>query len=424
MEPRIVLFAVVGLGLLGSLVVKRFVEHAPVSLPMIYVFIGWLLFTIFNLPSLQPVISQTDAKTIEYLTEFIVIISLATAGIAVDRNFSWKSWKQVWPLLAITMPLSILFVSLLGWIGLGLAPAAAILLGAVLSPTDPVLADSVQVGAPSKFKRNDVRFTLTLEAGANDGLAFPFTYLAIAAIGTGGVGLWTLEWFAFDVIWRIVAGVAVGFLVGRGSAWLVFRYTKEDEKAKGTKDIKYLNEGLAILGLLFASYGLAELISGYGFLAVFVAAVAVRQYEKQHSYHVFTHHFIRQIEQIVLIIMLIGLGGLFASGILSELTWQGALIGLIIVLVLRPALGYIAQLKSPLPRPGRIAVAFLGIRGMGTIYYIAYAQNKADFTTNDIGLIWSVALFVVLLSIIIHGMSARHIMEYVSRNKADVHAGK
>ncbi len=158
----------------------------------------------------------------EYVTEFIVIASLAAAGVAIDRPVSWKNWRQIWPLLVIAMPLTVGAVALLGWWALGLAPASAILLGAAMAPTDPVLARSVQVGPPGEAKRHDVRFSLTVEAGLNDGLAFPFTYLAIAAVGMTSLGWWTAEWAAFDLVFRIAMGCLVGWGIGRAGAWYVF----------------------------------------------------------------------------------------------------------------------------------------------------------------------------------------------------------
>lgn len=413
-EPRIFLFVLAGLALWASVELERRLKHYPLSLPMLYVGLGWLLFALpLGLPVLDPVGEEAHAKAAEYLTEFIVIVSLVGAGIAIDRPLTWKGWRQVWSLLGITMPLTILVVGWLGWAWLGMAPATALLLAAALSPTDPVLARGVQVGPPGERARDDVRFNLTVEAGINDGLAFPFTYLALAAVGMAGVGGWLGEWAALDVLWRIPAGVAVGWAIGRFGGWYVFERSEETDEEGHANRRARTNEGLIVMGTLFTAYGLAEAIGGYGFLAVFAGAVRAKQFESRSNYHEIAHHFIDQVEKVVLVAMLLGFGGLLASGVLDALTWEGALLGLVILLVIRPLAGIAGMLRYPLPWAGRWAIAFLGIRGMGTLYYIAYGQNHADFA--GIEAVWAVAAFTILGSIILHGASAEFIMRWLCR---------
>lgn len=479
-DPRIVMLALVGLVLIATAGLERLIKRlplwTPVSLPMIYVGLGWAAFAApLGLPVLDPASNAGQATTTEYLTEFIVIVSLMTAGLAIDRPLRWRGdggrpgghgrnagggrggrggWGGVWPLLAVTMPLTILAVSLAGWGWLGLAPAAAILLGAAVSPTDPVLASAVQVGAPGVSEaaeeddqgkhdqaqdhedgtggtgdgdgvqhRHDVRFALTVEAGFNDGLAFPFTYLAIAAVGATGLGAWTLQWLAMDVAWRVLAGIGVGVLAGRATSWYVFgRDSKagdhDEDDTHGTEGehdlVQQRSEGIVAIGAILASYGLAEIIGGYGFLAVFIAAVTLRQTELAGGApHAMMHRFVEQIEQIIMVLMLLGFGGLLASGVLAELTWPGALLGLAVVLVLRPLAGLIALVRCSLPISGRAMIAFAGVRGIGSIYYLAYGQNQGDF--GDLSAVWSVVAWLVLVSLVLHGASARALMHLVER---------
>ena len=421
-DPRILLFVLAGLGLWGAAALERPLRRLPISLPMLYVGIGWLVFWLpLGFPALDPVGAEGHARVAEYLTEFIVIVSLMGAGIAIDRPATWAGWKQVLPLLAVTMPLSILAVGALGWGALGLAPASALLLAAALSPTDPVLARSVQVGPPGESNRDDVRFDLTVEAGLNDGLAFPFTHLAIAAVGMAGLGAWTVEWVALDVLWRTAAGVAVGVAVGRFGGWYLFKRSSEVGHDGHAVRHRQTNEGLMVMATLLAAYGLAEVVHGYGFLAVFAGAVAARQYESASDYHERTHQFIDQLEKVVLVGMLLGFGGLLASGILSALTVPAALVALAVVFVVRPVAGLVGMLGSGLPWPGRWAVAFLGVRGMGTIYYIAYGQTHADFLGLDV--IWATAAFAILISIIVHGLAADLIMRRLERHDENVVPG-
>lgn len=429
-DPRIFMFVIFGLGLMLAVSLERFLARYWLSLPIIYVGAGFVLFSLpLGLPNINPTYDGFDAVTLEYATEFIVIASLMAAGIAIDRPVSWSNWRQIWPLLVIAMPLTIAAVAFLGWWALGLAPASAILLGAALAPTDPVLARSVQVGPPGENKRHDVRFSLTVEAGLNDGLAFPFTYLAIAAVGMTSLGAWTLEWAALDLGWRIFAGCVVGWAVGRLGSWYVFEREADapiediEEDADETDPPKYsTSEGLIVLGTLLLAYGLAELAEGYGFLAVFVGAVTARQRENRSRYHKISHHFIDQIEQIVLVAVLFGFGAMLAGGVLAPLTWVGALIGLALIFVIRPVAGFLSEARSDLPMIGTLAIAFLGVRGMGSIYYLAYGQNHADFAQID--QLWAVTSFAILLSIVVHGIVSGPFILFAERRKSHIHAGQ
>ena len=429
-DPRILMFVVFGAGLTLAVTLERWLARYWLSLPILYVAVGFAVWSLpLGLPHFNPTVDGFDAITLEYATEFIVIASLMAAGIAIDRPVSWANWRQIWPLLLIAMPLTIAAVALLGWWALGHAPASAILLGAALAPTDPVLARSVQVGPPGEDQRHDVRFSLTVEAGLNDGFAFPFTYLAIAAVGMTALGDWTLEWAALDLVWRIVAGCAVGYAVGRIGAWYVFEREADapiediDEASDEAENPSYsTSEGLIVLGTLLLAYGLAELAEGYGFLAVFVGAVTARQRENRSRYHKISHHFIDQIEQIVLVAVLFGFGAMLASGVLSALTWPAALVGLALIFVIRPISGLLAEANCDLPMIGKLAVAFLGVRGMGSIYYLAYGQNNADFAQID--LLWATVSFAILVSIIVHGVVSGPLIRHVEDRRAHVHAGQ
>ena len=311
LDPRILLFVLFGAGLTLAVTLERWLTRYWLSLPILYVAVGYAVWSLpLGLPHFNPAGDKFDAITLEYITEFIVIASLMAAGIAIDRPLSWGNWRQIWPLLVVAMPLTIAAVAFFGWWAVGLAPAGAILLGAAMAPTDPVLARSVQVGPPGADKRDDVRFGLTVEAGLNDGLAFPFTYLAIAAVGMTSLGWWTVEWAAIDLVWRIVAGTVMGYIVGRIGSWYVFEREADVpleklEKLDTAEQPKFAtSEGLIVLGTILLAYGLAEIVEGYGFLAVFVAAVIARQQEGKSRYHKISHHFVDQIEQIVLVAVL------------------------------------------------------------------------------------------------------------------------
>jgi len=409
MDPRIFLYALIGCAIAGVVALEKRIANLPISLPILFIGLGWAVFSLpLDLGWLNPAFDTKLAEATEYVTELIVIVSLMGVGLSIDRKCSWKEWKQVAPLLWLTMPLCIAGVGLMGWAWLGLAPAAALLLGACLAPTDPVMAGAVQVGPPGESGRDDVRFNLSAEAGLNDGLAFPFVHLAIALSAASFDAVLLGRWAGMDVFWRIIAGCGVGWLTGRGISWFAFR---GDGSVNGSVHHEG-REGLLVIAALFIAYGVAEMVGGYGFLAVFTGAVTARQLEHGHELHKRTHGFIDQVESVVLVAVLIFFGGLLASGVLNALTWWSALLGIVFVTILRPIAGALAMCGSNLPWQSRWAVGFLGIRGIGSIYYLSYGQMHGEF--EELNTLWSAAAFVILLSVLIHGVSSAALIRYLA----------
>jgi len=408
MEPYIVLLTGTGALILLVAWLPLVLQDLPFSLPIVCVGIGFSVFGLVGTDALHP-LAFPDVT--ERLAELVVIVALTGAGLKLDRPFGWTNWAMTWRLLIIAMPLSILGIALAGHLVLGLGAAAALLLGAALAPTDPVLASDVQVGPPQSGKEDEVRFTLTAEAGLNDGLAFPFVNLAIAVAAFGLMpGVWTLEWLAVDVAWKLTAGVLVGWALGCALAWLIFRLPPEARLSR-------TGDGFVALGITFVVYGATELLHGYGFLAVFVAALAIRAAERQHEFHERLHDFAEQTERLLMMVLLVLFGGALAGGLLDHLTWAGVMAVALILFLVRPAAGMVALLGSPTPRLERGAIAFFGIRGIGSFYYLAYALNQAEFERSDE--LWSLLGFTVLISIVVHGVTVTPTMRYVDRNRRD-----
>jgi NhaP-type Na+/H+ or K+/H+ antiporter len=311
----------------------------------------------------------------------------------------------VWRLLGIAMPLTILVTATLGWWWLGLGPAAALLLGAALAPTDPVLASDVQVGPPRSGEEDEVRFGLTAEAGLNDGLAFPFVNLAIAAaLAAGTADAWTgtlAGWVLVDVAWKLAAGAGIGWVAGRVLGWATFR-------AHARARLARTGDGFVALGIMLLVYGLTEMARGYGFVAVFVAALVLRAAEREHDYHDTMHAFIEQAERLLMMLTLVLFGGVIAQGLFTALSWAEVAVSVAVVFLVRPVLGWVSLIGLSWPRRDRALIAFLGIRGIGSFYYIAYALNHAPFA--DGVQLWSVVGFVVLLSVVVHGVTVTPLM--------------
>ena len=178
MDPYVLTLAFVGAAILGAALLPMLLAGRPLSFPVVYVALGMAVFALpLRLPSIDPL---AEGDVVERMTDLAVIVSLMGAGLKLDRRVGWRSWLTTRRLLVVAMPLTIAGIAVLGWAAAGLVPASALLLGAALAPTDPVLAGDVQVGPPGSEAEDDVRFSLTSEAGLNDGLAFPFINAAIA----------------------------------------------------------------------------------------------------------------------------------------------------------------------------------------------------------------------------------------------------
>ena len=394
LEAYNVALVIAGIAALGAAVVPRLLHERPLSFPIVYVALGFAVFSLpFGLPNPDPL---EHPEIAERVTELVVIVSLMGAGLKLDRRIGWRSWASTWRLLGIAMPLTIAGVALLGWWVAGLPPAAALLLGAVIAPTDPVLASDVQVPGPGEEK-DEVRFALTSEAGLNDGLAFPFTNAAIAAAGAATLGDWVGGWFLDDVLLKLAVGLVVGFALGKALALLAFRAPRAGRLAESA-------EGFVALGATFLVYGATELLHGYGFLAVFVASVTLRQHERDADYHEVLHNYAEETERLLGAGLLVLLGGAIHGGILGPIQWQGAVIAAATVLLIRPVGAYLSLLGVPCLKHERLLIAFFGIRGIGSAYYLAHALNETDIEEGDS--LWAVVSLIVLLSIGLHGMVA------------------
>jgi NhaP-type Na+/H+ or K+/H+ antiporter len=401
-----------GLAALLAAWVPAYTARRPLSLPIVLVALGALFFLLpTGLPTPDP---RAHVDAAEHATELVVIVALMGAGLKIDRPFGWRSWGPTWRMIGIAMPVTIALVALLGWAVAGLAAASALLLGAVLAPTDPVLASDVQVGEPTLGEganpeaEDDVRFTLTSEGGLNDALAFPFVYAAIAIAEHGWAPSgWAVSWLAWDLVGRIVIALVVGWVVGRLLGIVAFRPPGRLSALAETP------QGFVAIAATLLAYGATELLQGYGFLAVFVAAVVLRGTERTHEFHADLHGFAEQMENLLVVGLLILFGGAVVSGVLEGLTWQGALIAGLAVFVVRPASGLVALIGSELAPSERLAISFFGIRGFGSVYYLAYGLAAASFAGSDE--LWAIVAATMLLSIAVHGIGATPAMALVDR---------
>lgn len=407
METYVIALAGFGTLVLLTAWLPMVLRQMPLSLPICCVGIGAGLSFLPAVADLAPS-PQSHIQLIEKLSELVVIVSLMGAGLKIDRLISWTRWIVTWRLLGIAMPLTILALTALASTLLGLGVAAALLLAAALAPTDPVLASDVQVGAPTEGQEDEMRFALTSEAGLNDGLAFPFVHLAIALAAAEGFGAWQFgEWLAVSVLWKIALGIGLGFAIGRGLGWLTF-HLPNPAKLSRTGD------GFVALGITCLTYAAVEAAHGYGFIGVFVAALALRSTHRSHAYHTKMHDYAEELERLLMMVLLVGFGAaLVGGGLLQALTWPSVAFAMLALFIVRPLSGWISLLGSGRPTSERAVISFFGIRGLGTIYYLAYALNHAAFERAEV--LWSTAALTILISIILHGITITPVLRFLDR---------
>jgi len=290
-----------------------------------------------------------------------------------------------------------------------------------------VLASDIQVAGPTSQADTDdeidetdeVRFALTSEAGLNDGMAFPFVYAAIFLVTMGGVADWGLRWLAWELVGKAVIGVLVGLAVGWLLSKAAFRSPWPSLRLAET------GEPLLALAAVLVSYGAAQVASGYGFLAVFVCAMTLRSMERGHDYHAHMHEVIERLERLLTLTVLLLLGVALTNGLLGFLTWQGAAVGIALLLVLRPASALLAlRLGRGQDRVGdrvlgrreELASSFFGVRGVSSLFYLAYATEEAHF--GDVDLLWATVAFTITLSVVLHGITATPAMRWLDRARA------
>jgi len=399
---------VIGLLTLTTTWIPQHFFKRYVTLPLIHIAVGFILFSFIDFKAVSPFI-EDNRWMWEKITELAVIISLLGAGLKIDKELTWKNWKVTFMLLAVTMPLTIIAISFLGWWLGGLSLASAVLLGAVLAPTDPVLAADVQVKPPHESPHdNHVRFPLTSEAGLNDGLAFPFTYFAVglAMYGFGDTS-WIGGWVLQEILYKTIVGCGIGYAIGHILSRVIFDYPTQ-------KPIAREGLGFIAVSILFTSYGGAELLGGYGFLAVFISAMRIKKAVNKHDYHLTLYDFSENIERLVMSLILFLLGGL-ATVLVDALTWESFALMALAIFIIRPIAGWLGQIGCHRSKNERAVVAFFGIRGIGSIYYLAYAMGKADFA--QMNWIWATVVLIIVCSATIHGFSALPVMRWLDKQK-------
>jgi NhaP-type Na+/H+ or K+/H+ antiporter len=414
-------------------------KRLPLSTAMLYLAAGYGLGPAgLALMAPDPL---TYTVLLERMTEVAVLVSLFAVGLKLGLPLSNKGWRLPVRLATVSMTVTVALIAAIGVMGLGLSLGAAILLGAILAPTDPVLASDVQVEEAND--RDRLRFSLTGEGALNDGAAFPFVMLGLGLLGLHDLGTEGWRWFAIDVLWAITGGLGIGGALGTLIGRLVVYLRSRHKESVG------LDEFLA-LGLIALTYGLAVLSHTYGFLAVFAAGLALQRVKEQpmevslsaagvtglqskqahqelatHSEHASAYMrqevqgFNEQLERIAEVAIVLAIGAMFPF---TYLPASAAWFPLLLFLVVRPTSVWLGLLGAPVSRDQRILISWFGIRGIGSIYYLMYAINHG-LPRSLAEEIIALTITTVAVSIVLHGISVTPLMNLYTRRKAR-HSGR
>jgi len=400
--------------LIGALLLVRgltatLLERSPVTSAIVYLAVGLLVGpSALNLFHFNPL---KESALLESLTEVAVLISLFSAGVKMPGTFTFTRWRAPMLLATVSMGLTVAMVAAFAVFVLDMPVGAGVLLGAILAPTDPVLATDVQIRHPGD--RDQLRFTLTCEAGMNDGSAFPFVMLGLGLLGLHGLGEGGVRWVVVEVLWATVGAIAIGVAAGTALARLGWSLRR------GSRHHALLDDFLG-LGLIGVVYGLCVMVDAWGFLGVFFAAVALRQTEQKLSKAAHPHPesdalpmvsegalvFKEHLERLSEMTLVILLGGTL---FLNSWTWPAVGLSLFLFLVARPVSAMLGMWGSGTTLRIRGLAAWFGVRGVGSLYYLMYAIEHG--LPEPLALqLTQLTLIVVTLSILLHGTSVKPLL--------------
>lgn len=397
-DPYAIALVFAGVALFAAIGALSHQRERAFSASLIYLGLGLVAAVIIELLGVRWVAPLRDAALIEHLAEFAVIVALFGTGLRLERALDPRAWGSVARLLGIVMPMTIAAVALFGTQVMGLSLGAAIILGAALAPTDPVLAGDVGVGPPGDEDEHEPRFAVTAEAGLNDGLAFPFVFLGAYVAAEGGSD-WAWEWLAADVVYAILAGVAIGaaggYVIAANIVWLRDRRLVSDA----------LDGWIAVAAVLLI-YGLTEVAGAYGFLAAFAAGVGFRRYEHGHELNRRVHDGTEVVEKFCELGVILLLGSMVTLSGIGDVGWSGWLLVPVLLFLIRPLATAVAFLGSSISAGERTFIGWFGVRGIGSLYYVAVALGLGILSAEESrSLFWAVVACIIV-SVVLHGVTA------------------
>lgn len=425
-------FLLVGALLLCIGLTAGMIRRLPVTTAIVYLAVGIVVGpTVLNAFHFNPL---EESRVLAIATEVAVLLSLFTAGMKMPVPVTAGRWRTPILLAFPGMVITAALMTAFGYYALGLPLGGAVLLAGILAPTDPVLATEVQARHPGD--RDRLRFRVTCEAGMNDGSAFPVVLLGMGLLGLHELGAWGWRWLLLDVAWGTLAGIGLGVLAGRALAGGVWRLSR------GGLGGSLLHDFLA-LGLAATVYGVSQLIGAWGFLAVFCAAVALRQTEMRltggaaEPQRLRTRErmlpgrdaqarvtdrslaFNEHLERLSEVVLILLLGGML---FVDSWSWYAVGSALFLFLTARPLGVFLASRRSRMPQRLCVLTGWFGVRGIGSLYYLMYAIHHGLPQGLALELL-HVTLVVVTLSILVHGTSVKPMLAHLRRAPAAVTEG-
>jgi sodium/hydrogen antiporter len=373
-------------------------DERAFSASIVYLALGLVAAVVLALLGAKPLDPVSDPSLLEHLSEVALIIAVFTTGLSLEAKLRWGPWRKVALLLGVVMPLTIAAIAAFGVLAMGLSLGAAILLGAMLAPTDPVLAGDVGVGSPGEDDlQSEPRFSLSAEAGLNDGLAAPFLLLGILVAGneTGAIGRWILV----DVLYGISVAVVIGGLGGYLTAATSVRL----------RERRFLDERLGLYAsvpVALSLYGLAELAAAYGLVAAFVGGLAFRRYDFGHEVNRRAYDGAEVVEKFAELTVILLLGSVVTLAGLSAPGLAGWLLAPLLLFLIRPGLVGLLLGRSELTRGERAFLGWFGVRGVAAVYYACVVVASGVLRPGEERTVFWTAVVCVGISIFVHGTTA------------------
>jgi sodium/hydrogen antiporter len=398
-QPYDLLLAFAGVALLLITLGHGLLERLNINSTYVYLLVGVLAGLLLDMAPDDPL---TALPVVERVAEAAVVIGLVVLGIRIGRPISWSGWQSTVRLILIVKPATMLGVAAAGvWI-LGLPLGPAVLLAAILAPTDPILAGPLEEHSPEEDPEDE--FGLSSEAGLNDGLAFPFVYLGIyLTLQPGGWEGWALEWLLVDLVYAVAVALPLGWLAGRFCGDAYVRLDQRDA-------VSHSRRLFVPLAMVLAIYGLIEALGGYGFLAAFTAGHGFRHAFEDHPDRLRAFaDFAESVDELAKGALLLMVGALIPWSGLWSLRWETLAFALVLMVILRPGLTMLATAGGRFTGEERVYWAWFGIRGIGSLYYLTYAlghgvEGAAAET------LFIVTIGTVLASVLLHGLTVRPVL--------------
>jgi sodium/hydrogen antiporter len=401
MDSHILYLLVIGVILIAVTLGSGWISRLPISYAIIYLIAGIALSPYgFNVIRIRP-----GAEFLERLSEFVILISLFSCGLKINRPLRPWAWRSTARLIGILMPFCIFAVAAIAYWGLGMGVGAAILLGAILAPTDPVLASEVQLADPED--RDELRFGLTSEGGLNDALAFPFVYFGLRWIKDSQWQNWLAEWVLVDLVWAIAVGLAMGVITAQTIVWL-------DKKLQRVRHVDALMEDFVALGMILLTYALTELANGYGFLAVFVAGIVTQRCDHNPDRQSSQLEFTETLEKLSEIGSILLLGSLLRIEPIVQFLLPGLLVGGFLLFVIRPVGALISMVGQKSNPVHPWLFGWFGIRGVGSLYYLFYSLGEGLKAEMGEQIAW-ITIITVIMSILFHGVTSTPLMNWYNQ---------